>query len=394
MQRKAFLVLTIAISLIVGAALPVLLSKWRGSRSLPNQTSAPAPSNSLITLSPEQIRVAKIEIAPVKSGVLLRRLLVPATLKPDPDHLARVAAKVSGVVAEMRVRLGADVQRDETIALIESREVADAKSEFLAASVNHDLQEQLFQREKGLYEKKIIAEQTFLRAKTLYADATVKFDLARQKLAALDLSETEISDLAQQPINRLQQKAIRAPIAGRVIERLVNIGQPVNPESQIYVLADLSVLEADLAAPISDLATIRQGQAVTLKLPNGSMVSGVISAISSLITPETRTGHVLASFKNPDLSLNPGNVLTAEIALTQTPVNILIPRTALQLIHNQPTVFVRVGEGFEERQIEIGASDENAIEVREGLKLGENIVIANSFVLKAEAGKNEMQQGE
>jgi len=145
---------------------------------------------------------------------------VPATLKPDPDHLARVAAKVSGVVAEMRVRLGADVQRDETIALIESREVADAKGESLAASVNHDLQEQLFQREKGLYEKKIIAEQTFLRAKTLYADATVKFDLARQKLAALDLSETEITDLAQQPINRLQQKAIRAPIAGRVIERL------------------------------------------------------------------------------------------------------------------------------------------------------------------------------
>ncbi|NBS35706.1 MAG: biotin/lipoyl-binding protein, partial [Methylocystaceae bacterium] len=166
MQRKAFLVLTIAISLIVGAALPVLLGKWRSAQTPPNQTSQPALASALITLSPEQIRAAKIEIAPAKSGVLLRRLLVPATLKPDPDHLARVAAKVSGVVAEMRVRLGADVQRDETIAVIESREVADAKSEFLAASVNHDLQEQLFQREKGLYEKKIIAEQTFLRAKT------------------------------------------------------------------------------------------------------------------------------------------------------------------------------------------------------------------------------------
>lgn len=394
MQRKAFLVLTIAISLIVGAALPLFMGEWRVRQTAPNQTSEPAPANPLISLSPEQIRAAKIDIAPVKSGVLLRRLLVPATLKPDPDHLARVAAKVSGVVAEMRVRLGVDVQRDETIALIESREVADAKSEFLAASVNHDLQEQLFQREKGLYEKKIIAEQTFLRAKTLYADAKVKFDLARQKLAALDLSETEITDLAQQPINHLQQKAIRAPITGRVLERLVNIGQPVNPESQIYVLADLSVLEADLAVPISDLAIIRQDQAVTLKLPDGHIASGVISAISSLITPETRTGHVLASFKNPDLSLNPGNVLSAEIALTQTAVKILIPRTALQLIHNQPTVFVRIRDGFEQRQIEIGASDEIAVEVREGLKLGENIVIANSFILKAEAGKNEMQQGE
>lgn len=394
MQRKALLIFTITISLIVGAALPVLLVKWRSVQPASNQKRQPSLTNGLITLSPDQIRAAKIEIAPVTSGVLLRRLLAPATLKPDPDHLARVAAKVSGVIAEMRVRLGADVLRDETIALIDSREVADAKSEFLAASVNHDLQEQLFQREKGLFEKKIIAEQTFLRAKTLYADARVKFDLARQKLAALDLSETEITDLAQQPINRLQQKAIRAPIAGRVIERLVNIGQPVNAESQIYVLADLSVLEADLAVPIGELAFIRQDQAVTLKLPDGRNASGVISAISSLITPETRTGHVLASFKNLDLSLNPGNVLTAEIALTQIAVKILIPRTALQLIHNQPTVFVRVRDGFEERQIEIGASDENALEVQEGLKLGENIVSANSFVLKAEAGKNEMQQGE
>lgn len=394
MQRKALLIFTITISLIVGAALPVFLDKWRSVQPAPNQKRQPSLTKGLITLSPDQIRAAKIEIAPVTSGVLLRRLLAPATLKPDPDHLARVAAKVSGVIAEMRVRLGVDVLRDETIALIDSREVADAKSEFLAASVNHDLQEQLFQREKGLFEKKIIAEQTFLRAKTLYADARVKFDLARQKLAALDLSETEITDLAQQPINRLQQKAIRAPIAGRVIERLVNIGQPVNAESQIYVLADLSVLEADLAVPIGELAFIRQDQAVTLKLPDGRNASGVISAISSLITPETRTGHVLASFKNLDLSLNPGNVLTAEIALTQTAVKILIPRTALQLIHNQPTVFVRVRDGFEERQIEIGASDENALEVQEGLKLGENIVSANSFVLKAEAGKNEMQQGE
>lgn len=394
MQRKALLIFSITISLIVGAALPVFLDKWRSVQPAPNQKRQPSLTKGLITLSPDQIRAAKIEIAPVTSGVLLRRLLAPATLKPDPDHLARVAAKVSGVIAEMRVRLGADVLRDETIALIDSREVADAKSEFLAASVNHDLQEQLFQREKGLFEKKIIAEQTFLRAKTLYADARVKFDLARQKLAALDLSETEITDLAQQPINRLQQKAIRAPIAGRVIERLVNIGQPVNAESQIYVLADLSVLEADLAVPIGELAFIRQDQAVTLKLPDGRNASGVISAISSLITPETRTGHVLASFKNLDLSLNPGNVLTAEIALTQIAVKILIPRTALQLIHNQPTVFVRVRDGFEERQIEIGASDENALEVQEGLKLGENIVSANSFVLKAEAGKNEMQQGE
>ncbi len=69
MQRKALLVITIAISLITGAAAPVLLSKLRFDNASPNETSPPATATALISLSPEQIRAAKIEIAPVKSGV-------------------------------------------------------------------------------------------------------------------------------------------------------------------------------------------------------------------------------------------------------------------------------------------------------------------------------------
>ncbi|MCC3245787.1 efflux RND transporter periplasmic adaptor subunit [Methylocystis sp. WRRC1] len=395
MSRNVTLLVAIIASLAVGAALPGVFGRLRGT---PTETASgdkaagPESPEGLLKLTPEQIEASKIETVKVGPGVLTRDLIVPAAVKPDPDHLARVAAKVSGVVAELRKKLGDMVAANEAIAVIDSREVADAKSEYLAASVNYELQSHLFQREKGLFEKKITAEQLFLKAKTTFMEAKLRLDLARQKLAALDLSESEISALATQPITRLRQKEIRAPIAGRVIQRLVNIGQPVTAESELYMLADLSVVEVDLSVPVASLASIRDGQPVTLKAADGRSFQGKVTIINAMVTPETRTGHVVASFKNADFALHPGMVLNAEIALAQTPVKLLVPRVAVQLIHNEPTVFVRVAEGFEKRRIETGEGDDNAVEVTKGLAPGETIAAANSFLLKAESGKSEIPE--
>ncbi len=395
MPRNAPLLLAILASLAIGAALPGLLAKMRG----PGEASGAATDSSvepaaegLIKLSPEQIAAARIGFVKAGPGVIKRQITVPAAVKPDPDRLARVAAKVSGVVAEMRKRLGDEAAKNETVAIIDSREVADAKSEYLAALANYDLQSKLFQREKGLFEKKITAEQLFLKAKATFTEARLRLDLARGKLAALDLSESEIAALASQPIARLREKEIRAPIKGRVIERLVNLGQPVTAESQIYVLADLSEVETDLAVPVASLASVRVGQPVVLKGTDGRSFEGRVSIVSAMITPETRTGHVIASFKNPDFALHPGILLNAEIAIEQSPAKVLVPRAAVQLVHNEPTVFVRVKDGFEKRSVELGDGDENSVEVTKGLAPGETIAAENSFVLKAESGKSEIPE--
>jgi membrane fusion protein, heavy metal efflux system len=394
MSRNVVLLLAVLASLAVGAALPGLFGKIRGAApSGTDAGEAAAPVvETVLPLTEAQIEAAKISVAKAGPGVLERQLTVPAAIKPDPDHLARVAAKVAGVVAEMRKKLGADAQKNETIAIIDSREVADAKSEYLAARANYELQSQLFQREKGLFEKRITAEQLFLRAKATFTEAKLRLDLARGKLAALDLSESEIAALGTQSVSRLREKEIRAPITGRIIERLANIGQPVLADSQIYVMADLSEVEADLAVPIASLSSVRVGQPVVLKGPDGRVFEGKVSVVNAVVTPETRTGHVIASFKNPDFALHPGVLLNAEIALEQSPAKVLVPRAAIQTMQNAPVVFVRVKDGFEKRVVELGDSDENSVEVVKGLAPGESIAVANSFVLKAEAGKNEIPE--
>lgn len=397
-RKRARVAFILLLGLAIGAALPGLLAKMRGAAPADSgagsqqTTSQAAAPEGLIKLSKEQIDAAKISVAKAGPGVLKRQITVPATVKLDPDRLARVAAKVSGVISQMRKKLGDDVAKNETIAIIDSREVADAKNEYLAALTNFELQSQLFQREKGLFEKKITAEQLFLRAKAAFTEAKLRVDLARGKLAALDLSESEIAALVNQPIARLREKELRAPISGRVVERLANLGQPVTPESQIYVLGDLSEVEADLSVPVANLASIREGQPVLLKGPNGRGFEGWVSMVDVIIKPETRSGRVEASFKNPDYAIHPGVLLNAEIALEQSPAKIVVPRAAVQLIHNEPTVFVRVKDGFEKRVVELGDGDERSVEIMKGLSPGETVAVENSFVLKAEAGKSEIPE--
>jgi len=399
--RSAPLVLALVAALFVGSLFPQLSAPLRGlfggqkpTTGAPVAASAKAPDG-LVKLTAEQITANKIDLAPVGAGVLRRRITVPARITPDPNLVGRVAAKVAGTVAELRKRLGDAVEKGEVVAVIDSREVADAKSEYLGAAVNFDLQSKLFAREKGLFDHKITAEQLFLKAKTAYSEARLKLDLARQKLASLDLSEAEIAALSRQPVSALRRKEIHASLTGRVMERLVSLGQPVGGEGQskeLYVISDLSTVEADLSVPVADLPYVREKQSVSIVTPEGRTVEGVVTFVNAMLTPETRAGHVIASFANGDRALRPGSLLDARIALAESPVAALAPRAAVQTIANEPVLFVRVPDGFEKRVVDIGAADDESVEIRAGVKAGDTIAASNTFVLKAELGKNDIPE--
>ncbi|WP_245278185.1 efflux RND transporter periplasmic adaptor subunit [Methylosinus sp. PW1] len=345
----------------------------------------------LVKLTAEQIAAAKIATVAAVPGVLTRDVAAPAVVSVDPDRIGRVAAKVVGAVAELRKRLGDPVEKGEVIAIIESREVADAKSEYLAAKVGLDLQSALFQREKGLFDKKISAEQNFLKARGAYEEARLRVELARQKLAALDLSEGEIAALAGQPVGELRRKEIRAPIAGKVIERRSDLGQPVGGDAQIYVVADLSTVFADVAVAIADLPSVREGQSVRLSHDGEEEAEGHIVFIGPMLDHETHSGRAVASFANADFALRPGTAMTARITLEEKNVRLRLPRSALLTFEGETVVFVRTPEGFVKRKVETGASDNEAIEIVAGLEEGEQIAATNVFVLKAELGKSRLE---
>src|SRR5262245_20891399 len=348
-----------------------------------------------IKLSDQQIAAAGIEVGHAKAGILSRRRFVPGLVTPSADRIARVAVRLLGTVVELRKRLGDPVEKNEVVAVIESREVADAKSEYLATRLTDELQQTLFARATSLWQGKVITENDYLRARTTAQDARVKFDSARQKLFTLGLSEEQIAALPSQPAASLRLQEVRSPIAGRIAERRVDLGGLVGregQESELYVVVDLSELWIELAVAPADLSAIREGQEIAVTVgADGDRVPARINFVSPLLDRDTRSARVVASLPNPDHKFRPGSFVTADIPLSHDRAKVVVPKDALQTIKADRVVFVRNAHGFEARKVATGREDERAVEIVAGLAGGEEIAVSNTFVLKAELGKAEAE---
>jgi cobalt-zinc-cadmium efflux system membrane fusion protein len=349
-------------------------------------------NDGLIKLDDAQIDSGKFAVAEIGPGMLAKRVHVPGAIVPSGDRIARVAVRLLGTVAELRKRLGDPVQAGEVIAVIESREVADAKSEYLGARLVFDLQQTLFSRSQRLFDGKVLSENDYLRARTTFEDARVKIETARQKLFALSLTAEQIEDLPQQPVETLRRQELRAPINGRVAERRVELGSLVGregQESELYVIVDLAVVWADLAVSPSELANIHEGQQITIRTGGGETSPATIMFVSPLLDKDTRAARVVASVDNANHTWHPGTFVTAEIPIDEAKAEIVVPFVAVQTVKGGSTVFVRTADGFEARKVTVGRQDGRAAEITSGLSAGERIATANTFVLKAELGKAE-----
>ncbi|MFL5269639.1 MAG: efflux RND transporter periplasmic adaptor subunit [Stellaceae bacterium] len=381
---------------IVGAAPGPAAVQPRETAAGDRKTSPPAtkPADDepgILRLTQEQITAAGIELTAVGGGTLARRITVPGTIVPQADRIARVSVRLSATVAELRKKIGDPVAKDEVLAILESREVADAASEYLAARLTDELQQDLFVRDKMLWDKRVSNEQQFLKSRNAAAQTRMRFDIARQKLLALGLSQQEITALPNEPEGSLRRQAVRSPIAGRVVERKVDLGTAVgrdNLETELFVIVDLDRVWVELAISPADLPAIKEGQPVSISTRSVTeRAEGKIVFISPLLDKETRSARVIAEIANGEGMWRPGSFVTAAIAIEQPPVPLVIPTSAVQMIDNDKIVFVRTPEGFERRSVGLERSDDSFVEVVTGLRSGEVIAETNTFPLKAQLMK-------
>ena len=345
-----------------------------------------------IKLTPAQIEAGDFSVADVRGGELSKHIRVPGAIIPSGDRIARVAVRLVGTVAELRKRLGDRVEAGDVVAVIESREVADAKSEYLAARLVFGLQQTLFDRSTRLFEGKVLSENDYLRARTTFEDARVKIETARQKLFTLDLTAGQIEALPQQPVESLRRQELRAPIAGRIAERRVEIGALVGREgleSELFVIVDPTVVWADLAIPPTELDHIHEGQDITVTA-GGDPSPATIMFVSPLLDKDTRAARVVASVDNATGKWRPGAFITADIPVDKTRAAQVVPVAALQMLKGEPVVFVRNAEGFEARKVGVGRRDARIAEITTGLTVGEQVATRNTFTLKADLGKSEI----
>lgn len=189
----------------------------------------------------------------------------------------------------------------------------------------------------------------------------------------------------------LQTYVVTAPIAGTVMQRHANPGEAAAAEP-LFEIADYSQVSAVLNVFPRDRTRIHTGQAVAIRAADGAATaSSTIAAISAGTVggsnePATLSARVVLD--NRDARWTPGQFVNADITVATTNAPLVLPTTALQTFRDWSVVFLNVGETYQAQPVELGKSDGEHVEITSGLTAGMPVVIANSYLVKADIEKS------
>lgn len=341
-----------------------------------------------VQLADETLKSAGIEIQAVGSRLMTTSFEVSGEIKADQTRVAHVVPRLQGVVVEVLKQEGDHVQRGDLMAIVNSRELADAKSAFLAAGQRVQFARAALDREENLWKKKISAEQEYLEARRQFDEVRLTQVVASQQLIALGLPQASLDGLAAAAPDSLPRYEIRAPITGTVVARTLTVGEAVAADRDIFVIADLSSVWIEASIPATDLVRVRQGQPAMVTAPDpGLAAAGRVSFIGALVGDGTRKATARIVIPNTGGAWRPGLFVTVKLEQSSATVALAVPLDAIQTFRDWQVVFVRYGDWFEARPLSLGRSDGTFVEVLSGLKPGERFAATNSFAVKAEIGK-------
>jgi len=344
----------------------------------------------LVRVSPEMM--SGIKVAPVTQAEIGDTFRIASQIMLDQDRVARIGARVTGRISEIRVTLGQRVERGQLLAAIDSTELAAAQLTYLKAANQVQLQTWAVERARLLLSADVIGSAELQRRENELASAEAELRAAEDQLKVLGMSKEAVENLAQiRTINSVSP--ITSTLSGTVIERKVTQGQVVQPADVLFTIADLSYIWAIAEVPEQQVHLIQLGQKVEVEvpaLPHKDGLMGKITYIADIVNPETRTVTVRTGLPNPDHSLKPA--MLAQMVIQGRPVTRLaVPAKAVVREGSADHVLVQTGaDEFRLQPVKLGPEERDLRPVLEGLKEGEKIVTEGAFHLNNERKRKEL----
>ena len=331
------------------------------------QDEEPTPANQ-IKISTEKIQKLGVRTEVASLRALDKLVRAAGRVEPDERRTYAISPKFEGYVERLHVNAtGQPVTKGQALFEVYSPELVSAQREYAIAAQGVDsLNEAGGEAQAGMRQ---LAASSLMRLKN--------WDISEEQVKALTKSgETK------------RTLTFRSPVSGIVTEKKALQGMRFMPGEALYQVADLSAVWVVADVFEQDIGLVKVGAGATVKInayPE-KVFKGTITYVYPTLTAETRTIPVRVELANPGQLLKPGMYAQMEVSVAAKGTVVTVPISAVIDSGTRRIVLIQAGEGrFEPREVKLGARSDTYVEVIEGVKDGERVVVAANFLIDAES---------
>lgn len=334
-------------------------------------------------------------------------LYASSRISMNEERTAHVGVITDGRITELRARIGDTVRRGQVLGRFHSHDVHEAVAAYQTALTESRRRQNALsyaqvQRDRyhRLFDLKSASRQETEQAEASLAGAQSDLKAAQIQVEKERVHLTEILQIPIGPDGSIDEASetvpITSPIAGVVIARPITLGAVVSTGTEAFTIADLSSVWVIASVNETDTGKLRIGLPASVKVEAFSEVRfhGTLTYLGKELDPATRTLQARVLVPNPGQRLRPEMYAAIEFPEPQTREALFVPEEALQDINGNTVVFVRKeSDHFEAKPVTLGERDAGQVEVKAGLKPGDQVVVKCGFLLKSQMLRGTLEGG-
>ncbi len=342
----------------------------------------------LVHMTAEQQKTIGLKTEQAARQPITEPVHLPGAVGFDPGHVAILRPFAQARVVRLLVQPGDTVAAKRAVVEVEMPMLAELQQSLLTARASLRETAAGVAVASGSLERAVIlardgslARAEADRRRLVLAQAVAAQETARAKLNTL---ETEVARL--DPIGTTGLAGLRSPINGIVVSSLITPGEVIGAATEAVTVADLHTVLVMAQVPEADATKISVSDPaeITLAGDAGRRWEGRVSTLGAQLNPQARSLPARIQIANPDLTLRAGMYVDVLVTRALGRESVVVPADAVQSVADKRVVFTpEGGDRFQSREVEVGVERDRAVEIRRGLKQGEQVVTQGSFQLKA-----------